>query len=137
MGSLPSTFGKMTKASHTHTIPQGEGGEQGGALMPLLYSLAQHSALEAIQRQFCPPERLLACHDDIYAVTPDPERVGPIHAAMQNELWVHSCVRIDGGQTQVWNAAGQKPGVCDVMDQVARVLNPEAKSLEGIRIAHT
>ena len=58
-------------------------------------------------------------------------KVGPIHAAMQNELWVHSCVRIDGGKTQVWNAAGQKPGVCDAMDQVARGLNPEAKVWRG------
>ena len=39
----------------THTIPQGEGGEQGDALMPLLYSLGQHSALEAIHRQLRPP----------------------------------------------------------------------------------
>ena len=44
---------------------------------------------------------------------------------------MHSCVRIDGGKTQVWNAAGQKPGVCDAMDQVARVLNPEAKVWRG------
>ena len=115
----------------THTIPQGEGGEQGDALMPLLCSLGQHSALEAIQRQLLPSERLLAYLDDIYAITPDPERVGPPYAAMQNELWVHSCVRIDGGKTQVWNAAGQKPGVCDAMDQVARALNPEAKVWRG------
>ena len=87
----------------------------------------QHSDLEAIQRKLFPSERLLAYLDDIYAITPDPERVGPIYAAMQNELWVLSCVRIDGGKTQVWNAAGQKPGVCDAMDQVARSLNPEAK----------
>ena len=115
----------------THTIPQGEGGEQGDAVMPLLYSLGQHSALEAIQRQLLPSERLFAYLDDICAITPDPERVGPIYAAMQNELWVHSCVRIDGGKTQVWNAAGQKPGVCEAMDQVARGLNPEANVWRG------
>ena len=28
-------------------IPQGEGGEQGDPLMPLLFSLGQHSALDA------------------------------------------------------------------------------------------
>ena len=34
-----------------HTINQGEGGEQGEALMPLLFSLGQHSGLEATHRQ--------------------------------------------------------------------------------------
>ena len=36
-------------AGITHTILQGEGGEQGDPLMPMLYSLGQHRALEAIQ----------------------------------------------------------------------------------------
>ena len=115
----------------THTIPQGEGGEQGDALMPLLYSLGQLQLWKRSTVNSALPGRLLACHDDIYAVTPDPKRVGPIHAAMQNELRVHSCVRIDGGKTQVWNAAGPKPGVCDAMGQVARGLNPEAKVCRG------
>ena len=33
-----------------HTITQGEGGEQGDAMMPLLFSLGQHTALERVQR---------------------------------------------------------------------------------------
>ena len=39
-----------------HTISQGEGGEQGDAMMPLLYSLGQHRALEDVARHFslCP-----------------------------------------------------------------------------------
>ena len=31
------------------TIPQGEGGEQGDPLMPLLFAVGQHEALEAIR----------------------------------------------------------------------------------------
>ena len=34
-----------------HEIDQGEGGEQGDPLMPLLFSLGQHAALRAVQRQ--------------------------------------------------------------------------------------
>ena len=41
---------------------------------------------------------------------------------------MHSCVRIDADRTQVWNAAGKKPGVCDLM---ARSFNPEAKVWRG------
>ena len=32
-----------------HTITQGEGGEQGDAMIPLLFSLGQHSALARVQ----------------------------------------------------------------------------------------
>ena len=34
-----------------HRIPQGEGGEQGDALMPLLFAFGQHEALQAVSRQ--------------------------------------------------------------------------------------
>ena len=38
-------------ATGTHMVRQGEGGEQGDPLMPLLYSVFQHRALEAISRE--------------------------------------------------------------------------------------
>ena len=34
-----------------HEIPQGEGGEQGDPLMPMLFAMGQHRALEAVQRR--------------------------------------------------------------------------------------
>ena len=43
---LQSICGKMDDGE-VHKIPQGEGGEQGDPMMPLLYSLGQHRALEA------------------------------------------------------------------------------------------
>ena len=43
-----------------HSIHQGEGGEQGDALMPLLFSLGQHGALQAVSRLLCPGEKLFA-----------------------------------------------------------------------------
>ena len=52
----------------THEILQGEGGEQGDPLMPMLYSLGQHEALRAVQSKIRLDERLFAFFDDIYVV---------------------------------------------------------------------
>ena len=43
----PSTYMWEDAEGVEHLIPQGEGGEQGDPMMPLLYSLGQRSALEA------------------------------------------------------------------------------------------
>ena len=61
------------------SIHQGEGGEQGDALMPLLFSLGQHAALEAISGRLRPGERLFAYLDDIWFVT-KLGRVGDVHS---------------------------------------------------------
>ena len=113
-------------AGVTHTILQGEGGEQGDTLMPMLYSLGQHRALEAIHSSFQPTETLMAFLDDVCAVTPSPDRVGGIYGCIQENLWVHSSIRIDGGKTQVWNEAGRKPAICEVL--VLRVQIQQQKS---------
>ena len=46
----------------THEILQGEGGEQGDPLMPLLFSLGQHRALLAVNARFIEGESLFAFH---------------------------------------------------------------------------
>ena len=58
---------------------------RGDALMPLLFSLGQHAALEA--------------------VTTTPERVGIVHNILEQELHRHARIHIHVGKTQVWNAA--------------------------------
>ena len=47
----PSVFLWEDEVGDVHQIHQGEGGEQGDSLMPLLFSLAQHSALAAAHRE--------------------------------------------------------------------------------------
>ena len=47
----PSRYLWEDESGMVHTICQGEGGEQGDALMPLLFSLGQHAALEAVHRR--------------------------------------------------------------------------------------
>ena len=111
-----------------------EGGEQGDPLMPMLYNLGQHRALEAIHSSFQPTETLMAFLDDVYAVTPSPDRVGGIYGSIQENMWVHSSIRIDGGKTQVWNAAGRKPAVCEVLDRVAQAADPAAKVWKGSEV---
>ena len=59
----------------THMIPQGEGGEQGDPLMPLLFSLGMHPALAAAQDRLRPSERIFAFLDDVCVVClPDRSR---------------------------------------------------------------
>ena len=43
----------------TQYIPQGEGGEQGDPLMPMLFALGQHRALAAIQERMRPGEHVM------------------------------------------------------------------------------
>ena len=44
----PSTYLWEDELGVVHDIQQGEGGEQGDALMPMLFRLGQHLALVAI-----------------------------------------------------------------------------------------
>ena len=60
---------------NTQEIPQGEGGEQGDPLMPMLFSLGEHTALEAIQWRLADGEKLLAYLDDVTVIC-RPERMG-------------------------------------------------------------
>ena len=66
---VPSTYLWQDDSRNIHEIHQGEGGEQGDALMPTLF--CQHNALAAVQQE------LGTFHDDIY-VTCSPSRIVPI-----------------------------------------------------------
>ena len=107
-----------------HEIDQGEGGEQGDPLMPLLFSLGQHAALRAVQRQLLPGELVFAYLDDIYVIT-TPDRVLAVYNLLQAELWRHARIRVHDGKTQVWNKFGMRPRGCDTIDRAARATNPE------------
>ena len=62
----PSEYLWFDDSGEAFLAPQGEGGEQGDPLMPALFSLGQHNALEAVKREFLPTEKLCAFLDDIY-----------------------------------------------------------------------
>ena len=56
----PSTYLWEDEMGTTHEVRQGESGEQGGPLMPLLSSLEQHRALVAVQARLGEGEWLFA-----------------------------------------------------------------------------
>ena len=85
-------------------------GEQGDAMMPLLFSLGQHPALEAVSRQLRAGELLFAFLDDVYVVC-SPARVGVVHTLLENALWRHACIQVHAGKTKVWNRRYQARGV--------------------------
>ena len=109
---------------------QGDGDEQGDALMPFLFCLG-HRALVAAQRQLRVGERLLAFLDDIHLATA-PARVGLACTAVQQELWIHAGIRVHTGKTKVWNRVGIRPVMCNVLERIAHMGNPQALLLCGL-----
>ena len=114
----------------THVIEQGEGGEQGDPMMPLLFALGQHVALRAVQSRLNATESLFAFHDDVHVAT-TPDRVGEVYIALATELYTHSRIRLNGGETQVWNAASVRPTACDYLERIAQAEDPDARVWRG------
>ena len=73
----PSKYSWYDEAGVHYDIPQGEGGEQGDPLMPLLFSLGIHEALESVSRQLQPGEEVCAFLDDVYALCKAERVAGP------------------------------------------------------------
>ena len=122
----PSTCLCQDDVDFVHEVHQGEGGEQGDALMPALFSLG----LVAVQQQLRHDERLFAFLDDIYVIS-RPDKVVPIFNVLRRELWTHALIQIHLGKTQIWNQAGVKPVGCDALTIDARRNDPDAVVWKG------
>ena len=109
-----------------HSIPQGEGGEQGDPMLPLLFSDGQHRALEVVNRSLRDDEKVMAFLDDTNFCS-EPNRVGGVYAAIEEALQHHAGIFVHGGKTKVWNASGVRPPACDALEEIARTANPTAK----------
>ena len=96
---LASSYLWEDEHGHVHTIVQGEGGEQGDAMMPLLFFLGQHTAFVRAQSQMAPGEVLLAFLNDVHTG--------------------EAGIRIHQGKTQIWNQAGEKLEGCEELEKVA------------------
>ena len=128
--STPSSFLWEDSMGTVHHIPQGEGGEQGDPLMPLLYALGQHSALVAVSERLRDDEILFAFLDDLHVKT-SPERAVEAHRILSEELWWHVKIRLNQGKTCIWNQVGQMPVGCERLEAAARAENPEARVWRG------
>ena len=113
-----------------HSIAQGEGGEKGDPIMPLLFAVGQHHALDTVSRSLREDEKLLAYLDDIYFCT-EPNGVGEVYTVVQEALQTHAGISIRGGKTKVWNMSGERPPVCDVLEEIARRSDPTAQVWRG------
>ena len=78
----PSQYLWEDDSGTVHTIDQGEGGEQGDALMPLL-----HGALKLHSEELRDEEMLLAFLDDTHVVIPCPDRTTTVYAALQEAMF--------------------------------------------------
>ena len=114
-----------------HTPSSKERGEQGDPLMPLLFSLGQHSALEAVNSRLQEDDKLMAFLDDVYVVYPRPDSVLHSYTALEEELWTHAGIRINGGKTRVWNRSGSQPRGCDILQRIAIQSDPDAVVWRG------
>ena len=128
--SEPSAYIWEDDDGMVHTIRQGEGDEQGDPLMPLLFCVGQHSALEAIQRRLRQSERLLAYLDDVCLVS-QPDRARDAHNVAEQELWTHAKIRIHAGKTHMWNKSGRMPEGCDELHRRAVLHDPTAQVWRG------
>ena len=93
--SRPSTCG-MTQLVLRTLCPRTVCGEQGGPLMPALYSLGQHPMLAA-------GERMAAFLDDTYALTTS-ERAGPAFQVLARHSAEHCHIQLNQRKACAWNA---------------------------------
>jgi hypothetical protein len=104
----PSEYVWHDDSGQPHVVTQAEGGEHGDPLMPALFSLGQHPALEAVAAQLQPGEALYAFLDDVYAVV-EPNRVRPVYDLLAHHLHETARIRLNSGKTRIWNKAGHQP----------------------------
>ena len=126
----PSTYLWEDEMGVSQSIPQGEGGEQGDPLMPMLFALGQHAALEAIQARMRVGEHVFAYLDYIYTVS-RPARIDRLHAVIVEELGARACIHLNHSKTQVWNRGGTEPSGVEVMTRAARLSKPGAVVWRG------
>ena len=72
----PSRYLWEDSVGVVHNVDQDERGEQGDAMMPLLFSMGQHAALQAMQGRSVAGKRLMAFLDDVHVAPPTPGEVG-------------------------------------------------------------
>ena len=119
----PSTYVWHDNTNTPHVIQQAEGGEQGDPLMPALFSLGQHAAIQAVHSQLQEGESLYAYLDDVYAMV-EPHRVKPVYDLLAHHLYNHAHIQLNSGKTRVWNLAGVPPPNLESLGADVWVGNP-------------
>ena len=116
-----SAYSWWDDAGVHHSIPQGEGCQQGAPLAPALRALGQHEALRHASDGLRPGESLLAYLDDLYVVTSrDRARAGLDEVARAVET--HCGIAANLGKTRVFSYGGGPPprGIAELGAEVWR-----------------
>ena len=98
-------------------IPQGEGGEQGDTLMPLLFALGlpPPRSGESCCRARRSSRSLMTCTSSVHH-----HRVLEVHRILEEELRSHAQISLHHGKTQVWKRSGVPPRGIDMCCRLAR-----------------
>ena len=89
----PSTCLFYDERGIAHEVRQGEGGKQGDPLMPCLFALGQHEALQQARHHLHPSDVLYAFLDDIH-VTGHPDRTAEQFRILQDSLRQHANIQV-------------------------------------------
>ena len=110
-----------------HTVSSAEGGEQGDALMPGLFSVTLGPALAEIQAQLPQGDIVLAYLDDIYVFT-RPPRARAAYDLVQQVLWQRCRITVHHGKLVCWNRAGGEapPGIAELSSPTHTVWRGDA-----------
>ena len=125
----PSSDSRQDDAGRLRTVTQGEGGEQGDPLMPLLCSIGINGALEDVAAHLKDGEQLCAFVDDVYVFC-QPHRVVPLFKLLRDSLRRVASIRLHEGRTGVWNRSGTAP--VDIEE-----LGEEAWQPKGLKVLGT
>ena len=105
----PSTFLWGNDFGGVHSVLQGEGGEQGDPLMPMLFSLGQLAALMAVAARLRDGERLFAFLDDLCIITSH-------NILLEENVVSHK----NQGKTRIWNRGGIMFDGCNILGASCR-----------------
>ena len=98
----------LDAAGQTHTVTQGDGGEQDDALMPALFCLALKRALQDIQRLLPAGCIVLAYLDDIYVIYPH-AYTRECYDIVQAVLGARCHINVNLGKLKAWSRGRSDP----------------------------
>ena len=117
----PSTYLFESTRGAAHEVAQGEGGEQGDALMPELFALGLDHALKEIQTMLLPEELCFAFLDDVYLIVRR-DRARELFDRSTQCIEARTGIRTHLGKLRVWGSGDPEPppGIAELGAEIWR-----------------
>ena len=103
-----SSFVWTDDSGSAHEIHQGEGGEQGDALMPALFCLGMDAGLRDAASQLLPGEQVVAYLDDVYLLSSS-ARARAAYNVVTASLRHFTGIEPNLGKMECWSRGGGPP----------------------------